>query len=193
MNYSDDLKVVWITPMRTGTRSSGELMKKLNFNGLTHEINIPEGKNDYDVIVNIRNPYSRLVSLFHMHKFKNKQFNYKFEDWITKDHYILLDNEYNIYLANRIQKLKINPSKFIRLEKFSEDILSLNFIKNNSELLQDVIDGSIQKNNYEKEYSENGMEKKFWKDYYTEELVNKIQVKLRPEFEYFGYDLNSWK
>ena len=103
MNYSDDLKVVWITPMRTGTRSSNALMQKLNFSGMNHEIKIPKGKENYFVVINIRNPYSRLVSLYNMFKVSQKKMNYEFEDWIKKDHFVLMDKDYDIFISDRIK------------------------------------------------------------------------------------------
>ena len=193
MNYSDDLKVVWITPMRTGTRSSNVLMKKLNFITINHEIKIPDGKEDYFVVMNIRNPYSRLVSLYNMFRFSKKNMNYEFETWIKNDHFVLVDKDYDTFISDRIKKLMVRPSFFVRMESFFEDILSLEFIKNNYELLKDDIDKNILYNRYENDYLPLGSQKKFWKDYYNIELAELVQRKMFREFEYLNYDLNSWK
>lgn len=193
MNYSDDLKVVWITPMRTGTRSSNALMKKLNFGGMNHEIKIPDGKESYFVVMNIRNPYSRLVSLYNMFRFSQKNMNYEFETWIKNDHYLLMDNVHDTFLSNRIKKLKTKPSVFIRMENFVEDILSLDFIRDNYELLKEDIEENILKNRYVNDYVPPGSQKKFWKEYYTDELAEMVQYKMKNEFEYLNYNLNSWK
>ena len=48
MNYSDKYKVIWLTPMRTATRSCAEIQKKLGFDrSAVHGINIPKDKEDY--------------------------------------------------------------------------------------------------------------------------------------------------
>ncbi len=193
MNYSDDLKVVWITPMRTGTRSSNALMQKLNFSGINHEIKIPKGKENYFVVINIRNPYSRLVSLYNMFKVSQKKMNYEFEDWIKKDHFVLMDKDYDIFISDRIKKLNTKPSFLVRMESFVEDILSLDFIRDNYELLKEDIEENILKNRYENDYVPLGSQKKFWKEYYTDELAEMVQYKMKNEFEYLNYNLNSWK
>ena len=67
MNYSDSLKINWITPTRTGTRSCIKVQNFYNFNIFgTHDINLTEYRKDYQLIFNIRNPYSRIVSLYHL-------------------------------------------------------------------------------------------------------------------------------
>ena len=143
--------------------------------------------------MNIRNPYSRLVSLYNMFKFSQQNMEYEFESWIKKEHFILKDNVHDIFLSNRIKNLKTPPSHFVKMESFVEDILSLQFVKNNLELLKNEIDQNILQNRYSYDYVPSGTQKKFWKDYYNSELAELIQKKMYREFEYFGYDLNSWK
>ena len=168
-------------------------MRKLNFNSLTHNIGIPEGKEDYSVVMNIRNPYIRLVSIFHMHKVSQKNLGYDFETWIRKDHYILMDYQYDVFLMKKILNLKRQPTNYVRMENFAQDILSLKFVRDNMEILQQEIQDNILTNGYEKEYLDKGINKKFWKDYYTSELAEMVQYKMRNEFEFFNYNTNSWK
>jgi hypothetical protein len=203
MNYNDDLKVVWITPMRTGTRSSGTIMSKLKFksehNGIFHknvghEIYIPHGKEDYDLIVNIRNPYSRLVSIFHHYMFRGKNYDKKFYDWITKKHYIYEDEFTNVYIASRLKKLPKEPDFYVRMENFQDDIKSLWFVKENINLLEQTISNNIETNGYLSEFeSDVFVKKSSWKDYYNEEISEIVYEKLKDEFLFFNYDKNSWK
>ena len=67
INYCDKLKVIWYTPPRTATRSSQSIQKNFNFevSGL-HGIKVPKGKEEYFFIHNVRNPYSRLVSIYRL-------------------------------------------------------------------------------------------------------------------------------
>jgi hypothetical protein len=203
MNYNDDLKVVWITPMRTGTRSSGAIMSKLNFKndinkvqrgGVVHGIGVPDGKEDYNLIVNIRNPYSRLVSIFHLYMSRSKNYDKKFYDWITKKHYIYEDGFFNIYIAGRLKGLPKKPDCYIRMENFEDDIKSLWFVKENFDLLEQTINDNIEKNRYLTEFEEYGFTKKnSWKEYYNEEIAEIVFLKLKGEFDFFNYDKNSWK
>ncbi len=200
MNYSDDLKVVWLTPMRTGTRASGYLMGKLNFK-LTqitndvpvHSFGIPEGKEDYYLVCNIRNPYSRLVSLFYMYMDSVNNFHLSFDKWV-KGNFIHKEEEYNIFMSVRLKKLNKPVDKFIRIEKFEEDILSLPFIKNNIETLKEVIKTNISENIFSSEYENKmGEKRKPWKSFYNQERADILYTKLKCEFDFFNYDKNSWK
>jgi len=203
MNYNDDLKVVWITPMRTGTRSSGAIMSKLDFKSennnihqkeIVHVIGVPDGKEDYNLIVNIRNPYSRLVSIFHLYMYRSKNYDKKFYDWITKKHHIYEDEFFNIYIASRLKGLPKEPDFYVRMENFQDDIKSLWFVKENFDLLEQTINDNIEKNRYLTEFEEYGFTKKnSWKEYYNEEIAEIVFLKLKGEFDFFNYDKNSWK
>jgi hypothetical protein len=204
MNYSDELKIVWITPMRTGARSSGSVMSKLNFEndngkvqdaGVVHGIGIPQGKEHYKLIVNIRNPYSRSVSIFHINKTRSEKNHEKsFYDWVTKKKHDHHDEFLNIYIANQIKKLPKEPDFYVRMENFQDDIRSLWFVKENIDLLEQTISYNIDKNRYSSEFDSCGFSmKKSWKDYYDEEMSEIVYEKLKNEFLFFNYDKNSWK
>ena len=56
MNYSDELKVIWLTPMRTATRSCGEVQRSLNFNVSAHHgMTIPSKMKNYYLMFNVNN------------------------------------------------------------------------------------------------------------------------------------------
>ena len=202
MNYNDNLKVVWITPMRTGTRSSGAIMHKLNFKSeinnihqkeTVHGIDIPEGKEDYKLIVNIRNPYSRMVSLYYLHMYNSKQFNQVFDRWV-KSNLSFSDYNKNFFILESLKQLPKLPDFYIRMENFEDDIKSLWFVKENFDLLEQTINDNIEKNRYLTEFEEYGFTKKnSWKEYYNEEIAEIVFLKLKGEFDFFNYDKNSWK
>lgn len=127
-----------------------------------------------------------------MYRFTKKNFDYDFESWIKKDHFILMDNDYNIFLSNRIKGLKKLPSKLIRLENFVDDILSLDFVQSNYDFLKNEIETNLLKNQYINEYVQEGLYKKYWKDYYTPETAEIVQKKLKNDFDFLNYDINSW-
>ena len=205
MNYNNDLKVVWITPMRTGTRSSGVIMSKLNFKndidkvqygGVVHGIGIPEGKDDYKLIVNIRNPYSRMVSLYYLYLDNSKQFNQSFGRWV-KSSLSFLDYNENFFIADSLKKLSKVPDLYVRMENFENDINCLWFVKENFDFLEQTLKNSIEKNCYnlgEFQFNVNGfIKKESWKEYYNEEISEFVYKKMKNEFDFFNYDKNSWK
>jgi hypothetical protein len=199
MNWSDELKVIWLTPMRTGTRSCGEIMRYFNFKNNynvpvpSHDLKIPEGKEDYFLIFNIRNPYSRMVSLFNLFTNNNKNFNSNFDQWVLND-YIFYN--YNFYLSDDVKELPKKVDHFIRIEKFEEDVNNLFFIKEKKydETLNLIIDSSITKNRYEKEFENNVTNgRKHWKSFYTQETADFFYNRFKDDFIFFSYDKNSWK
>ena len=103
-----------------------------------------------------------------------------------------MDQDYAVFLSSRIKKLEATEVKFIRLENFVEDVLSLDFVKDNYDSLKYEIENNLIKNQYANEYAQEGLNKKYWKDYYTTETAELIQKKMKDEFDYFKYDLNSW-
>ena len=87
MNFIHSEKIIWILPERTATRTIGQL---LNFwevvifeggeyktcvphknligefaQGLRHEWDVSELFLDYEILLNVRNPYSRMKSYYH--------------------------------------------------------------------------------------------------------------------------------
>jgi hypothetical protein len=203
MNYNDELKVVWITPMRTGTRSSGAIMSKLNFKSennntpqkeTVHGIGIPEGKEDYKLIVNIRNPYSRMVSLYYLYLHNSNQFNQSFDRWV-KSNLSFSDYNKNFFILESLKKLPKLPDLYVRMENFKNDINSLWFVKQNFDFLEQTLKNNIENNLYDSdEFQSNGfIKKESWKEYYNEEISEFVYKKMKNEFDFFNYDKNSWK
>jgi hypothetical protein len=203
MNYNDELKVVWITPTRTGTRSSGAIMSKLDFKSennnirqkeTVHGIGIPEGKEDYKLIVNIRNPYSRMVSLYYLYMNNSKQFNQSFDRWV-KSNLSFSDYNKSFFILDSLKKLSKLPDLYVRMENFKNDINSLWFVKENFDFLEQTLKNNIENNLYDSdEFQSNGfIKKESWKEYYNEEISEFVYKKMKNEFDFFNYDKNSWK
>ena len=190
MNYSDSLKINWITPTRTGTRSCIKVHNFYNFNIFgTHDINLTEYRKDYQLIFNIRNPYSRIVSLYHLWLIHNPTKNsVNFETWIN----VVLDdlhknsNYYTIFLDKIINQLPKVPDYYLRIEFLEKDLRNLWFIDNGSIELNEVIEDSIKKNNFLSSDIP-------WQSFYNQKLADFVYSRTEEQFELFNYNKNYWK
>jgi len=127
MTYSDEYKVCWFTPQRTATRTTHTLLKTLGFLSIgTHSFRLPPERFDYRLISNIRNPYSRMVSLFFLYSLHKVNYKLNFELWCE---YALNDqqfeNDYQVRYDLKIKSVGRDFDKFIRVETYAEDIKSL--------------------------------------------------------------------
>ncbi len=196
MTYSDEYKVCWFTPMRTATRTTHILLKKLNFVSLgTHSFRLADERHDYQLISNIRNPYSRMVSLFFLYSLHNLNFGLKFESWCE----FALDDQkfeidYQLRYDLKIKSIGRNFDKFIRVENYADDIKSLNFVDLSKPEIDEVWKNNILKNGYTHEFKKiQTDEKQKWQDFYNQEIADLVFLKLEEQFNFFGYDKNSWK
>jgi hypothetical protein len=190
MNYSDVLKVNWITPRRTATRSCSEVQKFYNFDIIgSHEFNSYNQRKDYTLIFNIRNPYQRLVSIFYLWKIHNPhKDSIKFNFWVK----IVLDdlhkniNYYQIFLDEIINQLPKIPDYYLKTEFLEKDLKKLWFIDNNSIELNKVIEDNIIKNKYSSSDTP-------WQSFYNQELADFVYSRTEKQFELFNYNKNYWK
>lgn len=191
INFSDKLKVIWFTPPRTATRSSQHIQKYLNFNvtGM-HGVNIPKGKKDYFFIHNVRNPYSRLVSIYRLFKQYHKIEKNEFKLWATKklkeerDSSVVFTYDYQIYLSKYQFYFPKKPDYIIRFENLESDIRNLWFIKeNNSDELEKVLQENIVFNNFKTECGDENN----WREQYDDELKEYVYHHLKEDFELFNY------
>jgi len=194
MSYSDKFKVIWLNPMRTATRSCGIIQRRLGFEeSATHNFLIPEDKIDYHYILNIRNPYSRIVSLYKLDRIQREStldINL-FKSWAE---HVLSDKLINhnistVYLDQIIQMLPKFPETFIRTESLVSDIKNLWFVKENFDLIEKDFKEQIQRNNYINEYKITIP----WQKFYTQELADFVYSKTENQFKLFNYEKDSWK
>ena len=188
MNYNDDLKVVWLTPQKTGTRSCGPIMFKIGFESNTlrdvpsHDLEIPVGKENYYLVMNVRNPYDRVLSLYSLYCLHAGNNPIEFEKWIN-DKYVFFKYKYSICLYDMIQRLPKLPDYYVKMENFGNDIKSLWFVKENLGSLSNVISENIKTNRYKSES----------KFRYNQYLADIVYNNLKKDFDLFGYNKNSWK
>jgi hypothetical protein len=196
MTYSDEYKVCWYTPQRTATRTTHVLLNALGFEALgAHFFNFPESRKDYYLISNIRNPYSRVVSLFSLYSIHKNEYTFNFNNWceyaLTDEKF---DSEYQLRYEKKILSLNKKFDKFIRVEKLDEDLKSLSFIDIKNPKIEEIWRNNILNNRYTYEFKniENN-ERKHWSNFYTERLADFVYENLKEQFELFDYNKDSWK
>ena len=196
MPYSDNLKVFWFTPMRTASRSCHRLQEHVKFTGLySHNFFKTQSEKEYFFISNIRNPYSRLVSIYHLYCHNSKRKTNDFKDWVIKKlreevEFPIQTLDYQINLSSIYFEHKKFPDYFVRVENLEDDIRNLWFVKENmSDEVEKIIKETIVNNSYSKEFRD----RLPWQEYYNNSLSNYVYNFLEKDFQLFGYDKNSWK
>lgn len=132
ININHDLKLVWIAPERTGSRTQARILSYCGFfnNGVpvsfgnnfhythfTDESLIPEG---YEIVCGARNPYHRVWSIYkNLFNSKGITFDSFFSDWVSYGQTVKM-------IQNPSFPKK--PKHILRMEHFFEDFSSLPFI-----------------------------------------------------------------
>ena len=195
MHFSEKYKVYWFTPQRTGTRSTKQLLSALGFFTQDHHFTFDVNKKDYTFVSNVRNPYSRMVSLFHLNSHHLKNFNREFKTWVfgTIKNFSFND-KYQLHYHRNFPLIGRNFDKFIRQEHLQGDLKKLSFIDLNIPEINQAFENNIIHNGYSKEFEgEIGEKRKPWKEFYDEETAMKVFEEMKEQFELFGYRKESWK
>lgn len=214
MNFIDSEKTIWILPERTATRTIGQLLNfwdikiyegntlkickpQKNIRGefsqmLRHEWRLPDLHEDYELLLNIRNPYTRMKSYYYSLFLKNdcKDTNdcelsfLEFVDKHCRKEGGMLDH----LSFEQIYETR-PPQMVIRYENLKEDLLKVPFILNKIEtsgefrlewsrvVENNIFDGETKGSNYS----------------YTEEEAEKIYRLFSNQFKLFGYEEDSWR
>ena len=195
MYYSPKYEAQWGLPPRTASRMTKEFLDKLGFNELFGHHVVVNVRNDWELIINTRNPYAVAASMWIL-IYKNRKKNNRPVPTFL-EHTLELDRptysippeigpSYYLQIFNRM------PDRVIRYENFAEDIMNVPFIKNNSSLLQNEIDKLHQGDvPWMDDYPEEV--KRPYYEFYDQELANIVYRQRKLEFDNFGYDPNSWK
>jgi uncharacterized protein YozE (UPF0346 family) len=100
-----------------------------------HGFQIPKGKEEYFFVLNTRNPYIRMISIYHLFCEHSNSTPNDFNSWIRQKLYEekkfpgkTLDYEY--FIKKKITK---TPDLLIRVESLYSDILKLPFFMDNSD------------------------------------------------------------
>jgi hypothetical protein len=143
------------------------------------------------LILNIRNPYSRLVSLYHLYLHNNPKLNPVFDKWvevITRgDGTIIL--EYNVFLDKIVENFTKIPDYYVRTEFLESDLKQIPFIKDNLNVLSNMFENHVIRNEFDNEFEP----KKKWNEYYTQELADLVYSRTEKQFKLFNYNKDYWK
>jgi hypothetical protein len=141
-----------------------------------HGLYLFDGHEKYKLIVTVRNPYSRIVSMY---------------EWINTNKEII--QPFEVFLSdfkkNPVQPIfeKRIPDYPLRQENLYGDYLKIPFVRdselNESGGLKELCEKKLNK----------GVDRKSVKDYYDQETANIVYVNYKEYFDLFGYDKDSWK
>ena len=191
MWVSDEYKIQWWLPPRTASRMTVKFLQKLKFRQEFGHHTV-FGNSRYDVYLNIRNPYSIVVSYFFL---THQQFGYKdFSEFVkkTKGEYYYMGTPYLLDYIEAFRDRKLEPAKIIRYENFFEDLTSIEIIKSNEKLLElEMKILELETLPWRKNYKEEFL--KPYSEFYTKELADIIYENRQKYFEFGGYDRDSWK
>ena len=214
MNFIHSEKIIWILPERTATRTIGQL---LNFwevvifeggeyktcvphknligefaQGLRHEWDVSELFLDYEILLNVRNPYSRMKSYYHSLFLKNdcmssENCHLNFEQFL--DNYCQTHG--GLLHHFRFEQIfeKRPPKLVVRYENLGEDLIKIPFIHKKyeeSEEFREEWNRVVEKNIFNKETLNDSYK-------YTESEAEKVYRSFEDQFKLFGYPEDSWK
>ena len=193
MSYSNEYKVFWYLPKRTATRSIRPILDYFNFiDSDNHNFFTEEFQLSYYFISNVRNPYSRVVSIFKWSTEMNLTSS-PFEIWVEKMFEIKPNND-SIFIPDENRLLKIFnhfnklPNYVVRYEHLEEDLKNISFIKENwCDDLNKLFSENITNNRY------NSLGNLSWQVFYNKDLAESVYSYFEHDFLYFNYDKNSWK
>jgi hypothetical protein len=176
----------------------------------THNIGIPEIAKDYSLLINIRNPYSHLVSTWYYDHTRNKTSitELTFEQYVRnvcfKQIYTSSRASIKDHFFPEICNIIVNTKTdymFIKYEQLAEDIKKIPFIDFNNQNIQTCYEEYILKNHFNEsstivgELRKDNSQLKLtdWRSYYTDELADIVYTYKKKQFELFKYEKNSWK
>ena len=200
MYISDEFKVQWWLPPRTASRMTAEILRKLNFEVYgNHHLFNENPSVDSKIILNVRNPYSIIVSRYKQFYKKNISTSYTYEwgnfnDFIKT--FIRWFNEHRNYgfynYPEIFNKSNTKPYFRVRYEHFIDDLLSVDVINNNKHLIQD----ELEKLNLGKlTWSENSLLDTSipYHQHYNQESADLVYDLFENIFIFDGYERDSWK
>ena len=204
VNISEQYKYFTWTPERTGSTHFTNLLTKLSFQtAVVNEDNkIIEYKNepthnhfcqlidnhmDYKFIITTRNPYAMMMSRTFAFQNLNAELTQKEIEW-KLEHYTQTFRTSEILCCHCFQERK--PDYFVRLENLYEDWLKIPFVKNHELYLSGELEKICKTRINEQKNTEDS---NYWKKYYNQRLADLVYYNYINNFEFFGYDKNSWK
>lgn len=185
MNIIEKHRTLFCSPPRQATRAIGAfLIHNYGLVGgsergvVSHTTNIPEGKEEYDIVMTVRNPYFRYLSIWswYYHLYKNGKVEEPTSQSILK----------NLFHLSNWGDLPDKVSYWVRTEHISEDLLKVPFIRNDYERGKIDPGAAFATNGYRSTYKEAWIES-------LNENASLIYENQKWIFDKFGYDKDSYK
>jgi hypothetical protein len=192
MNVCHELKTILWLPQRTASRTIAPQFKNYNFINCyydkpigsvnyEHELSIPKGCEDYEIICSIRNPFSWMLSVWHWDNFYP---GFPESDRVTFENYVKSEKWLVWGLCDTILEKEIKYP--IRYENMEEDLLKIPWF---------VFDESVkpllkQHNSCKSENLlrvKNNEQFSDYSKYYTEETFEIVKDNLLPFFQKYNY------
>jgi len=212
MNASDKFKFIWWGTAGCGSRSTSMCFSELGvddlynyvenvvngeYSSFTHTHGFPEGKEDWPVICNVRNPYSLIVSgyLDILKEYKKRGEELEYKDYLV-DYYFQDAHmkRHDPFFLNAWKDFHKEPDYIIHMETMGDDLKVIPFFKDESKVNQ-AITAFITLNNFKNESPFDEYEGEFqrFKRFYTQEIADLVYSNMEPYFSKFGYSKDSWK
>ena len=199
MFFSQTYKTHWWGPPRIASRALMTIPRALGFQDNKDGHSLTVINPDWDVVYPIRNPYSRAVSWWNLrHNGRDsavKKDHISFEEFIKKP-----DNEYFHIQPNHlweptsmVEKNGQKVRNIIRYEHLIDDLLEIDFIKENLQTLSNelYILKYQSRDNYRNEYIPRANYPIH--SFYTEEIADIVWENKKFEFIGGDYKRDSWK
>ncbi len=188
MYVLEKYQIQWWFPLHVGSTVTRFLLEDLGF--IPHWGQHPiDPSCDYNIIVNVRNPYSLALSIWRHHTPFQE---YSFEDYVNEyaGEYVKYSNydeiDYVKHLYNREHKLK----KIVKVENLYDNFTSIDFIHENKKVISSKLRDIQEKKGIRRgeKIKSLSIEK-----HYTQNLANIIYENRKKFFDFGGYDRDSWK
>lgn len=190
MNYCDEHKLLWAAPIRTASRAVSEVLRHLGFvdpvSGLpltehahTHAITVPNDKSDYAVLVNVRNPYARMASIYKWSEKHRPPMS--FATWLATSHAMspAVHYEQELDATARIGQWV----HLLHVERLETDLLEVPAVRAVHDAEPSVVAAfsrAIRHNRYKDVADFTAL--------YDDDTVRAVRTLCRSQFDRFGYD-----
>lgn len=199
MFYSETYKTHWWGPPRIASRALMEIPIILGFTNNLDGHAIKMINPDWDVVFPIRNPYSRAVSWWNLRHNEQKNIvngtHISFESFVRKERneYFHIQPGHQWDPIGAVGTFNLKVRKLIRYEYLMDDLLEIDFVKENFNILQQqlYILKYQSRDSYRKEYIQQARNPVC--SYYTQELADIVWENKKIEFLHGDYQRDSWK
>jgi hypothetical protein len=192
MNVCHELKTVLWLPPRTASRAVAPQFRKFNFINCyynnpigyvnyEHELSIPKGCENYDIICTVRNPYSWLLSIWHWDNFYPGVAE---KDRVSYAEFVETRSSHLESIMENI--LKVEIKYLIHYESIKEDLFKIPWFDANPE----QVNYSLKNNGCISENLIRCSDNKNYSDYlkhYTKKELDIVSTKFLPLFKKIGY------